>query len=301
MPSITARVTFNLPYHMNVTEGEVKGDIVIPLRECTGRVIIHPPNASEERFITFESREKKVWRADIIEMDFEMELASVPPLNDLSTEINRMAPEYAKRLVKYMRARTKQFWFDLRAEMHPSKIVFIDGGGREIQTYGMVLSRITLGEPPSLDDKSWEAVSQDLVSNAEIRFEEELLLDAKLYRLNGDYRMAALSAAMGIEVVTNKYLGKKLTEHLVDTNRTSRSQVDKFLDAMSNRVLVTVGLGMFSTLDEEVLESCRKSLELRNDILHGMRRSVSREEVNEAVKSLAEVLSSKEIQESLEV
>ncbi|GAJ15909.1 unnamed protein product [marine sediment metagenome] len=43
MPRLNSKFTFRLPYDINVVEGQVIDDLVLPLKNYQGKVIIHPP------------------------------------------------------------------------------------------------------------------------------------------------------------------------------------------------------------------------------------------------------------------
>lgn len=297
MPAANVRFTFNLPYHINVVGGQVSKDLVIPLGERGGKVTIHPLKLDQDwSEPSFQSPEKSIWYADKVEIDVEMELASTTRL-EIDKETKPIAMEYFERFLRYCRARTGQYWIDFKETIEPH-VSYVDEVGQK-HRYGTLVVEIEGGEPPSLDNGSWEVIYQDLVASTKVPFYEELLLEAKLYRRHHDYRMAVVSAAMSIEAITSRYLKERLTQKLVDANRTSDTQVNRFLSAVSNRLLVTVGLGLFSRVERKVLEDCRDALDLRNKILHGEKKSVSREEANLAISGLESLVSADEIRDTL--
>jgi len=292
MVSFTRKFTFDLPYNIRITEGQVTKDIVIPLTDPAGRMIIHPPRTHEKRYV-YESPEKKIWVADTIVIDVEIEADSDIPLDDLETISESVAEEYLTRFLRYCRCETKQPHIDLKQEP-VCHVTYVDESGLEV-TEGYMRLSVTLGERTSLDDQSWNTVSQCIMKNTQIPFYEEALLDAKLYRSYNDYRMAVVTAAMGVEAVMNSYLGKTLRQRLVNTGRVTKSQVDKFIDEISNRLLITVGLGLTSIVDKQVLDDCRNTMRLRNHILHGKKKSVSSEDARKAIGSLEQLISAKDI------
>jgi len=297
MSPVTMEFTFALPYHVNMVEGQVTEDIVIPLAAPKGKIIIHPPKAREKRY-AYQSLEEKVWVADLVKIDIEREVATTTSFDDLRTQTEPIAKSYLRRFLRYCRAETRQFWIDLRRDINPSRVEHVSEDGQK-HIGSVMLTLRTLGVTSRLDDSSWKAICQDLIADAEVPFHVEALLDAQLYSSQGDYRMAAVSAAMGIEVIVNSYLKKTLRQKLVDTGRTTESQVDKFVEEISNRLLVTVGLGLLSAVEGKILEGCREAMQLRNDILHGKKKSVSLKEVKEAINSLEQLISVDEIRETL--
>lgn len=299
MPSFSGKFIFRLPYHINMVNGQVIDDLVLPLKDYQGKVTIHPPEASEEKRTTFQSPEKTIWSADRIQIDVEIESAYATPTKDLQPDIETIAKGYAQRFLKHCRARTKQFWIDPRAQIYASLIVY-DEGSSEQQRISVIPITLKIGDPPSLNDSSYDAVRQDLVIGAQIPLHEELLLDAKLYRSEHDYRMAFICAAIAIEVVVSSYLRKKLRYKLVNEGRTSISQIDRFVEQVSNRLLIRVALGLFTKVEEKVLLQCHDTLELRNKILHGKMKSVpSSAKVKAAIEGLEGLLSNDDIQETL--
>jgi hypothetical protein len=281
-----------------IVNGQVTEDIIIALIEPEGRIIIHPPRSYEKRF-AYQSPERNIWVADIIEIDIETKVAFSASREEIEQKIKPIAEEYLKRFLRYFRAETRQFHIDLRQSIG-CNMVYVDQSGHEQKCGYLTLKTMHLGEPPGLDDGSWMRISEDLIHVAQIPFQIEAFLDAKLYQSYGDYRMAAVSAAMGIEAITTKYLRKTLGQKLVVTHRVTQSQVDKYIEQISNRLLVTIGLGLTSTIDKEILEGCRMAMQLRNDILHGMKKSISSKESREAIRSLEQLMSAKEILDTTE-
>lgn len=299
MPLTTMEFTFDLPYHINMVEGQVTEDIVIPLAETRGKIIIHPPQAREKRYV-YESPEEKLWVADNFKIDIEQEVAPTTSFDDLREQTEPIAKEYLNRLLRYCRVETEQFWIDLKQEIFCSRVFFVNQEGQK-HTGPVHLTLRMLGFEKRLDDNSWKAITEDLVSDSQIPFYMEALLDAKLHRSTGDYRMAAVNAAMSIEVIINSYLKKTLRQKLIDRNRTTESQIDKFVGETSSRILITVGLGLLSGVERKVLEGCRDTMQLRHKILHGMKKSVSLQEVNNAIDSLEQLISASEIREALKM
>jgi hypothetical protein len=152
-----------------------------------------------------------------------------------------------------------------------------------------------IGEEPCLNNRAWQSMSKDILGQTRIPFWTEALLDAKLYRLSGDYRMSVLSSAMGIEHVIHAYLRKKL----VSLENISQKQIDKFLAEVSNRLLVTVGFGIFSSIDSNILENCSEILDLRNNILHNQKRTIHLDEATKSINNLEALILAKDVNDIL--
>ncbi|MBI4303993.1 MAG: hypothetical protein HY665_06635 [Chloroflexi bacterium] len=292
MVTFSRQFTFDLPYDIRITDGQVTKDIVMPLSNMTGRIIIHPPRAHEKRYI-YKSPEKAIWVADRIKIDVQIESDTSISSDDLETISEDTAQEYVMRFLRYCRHASKQPQIDLKQGL-ALHVTYIDESGQQVKE-GYVSLSLRLGGRTSLDDQSWNTVFQCMLKNTRIPFYEEALLDAKLYQSYNDYRMASVNAAMGVEAVVNSYLRKTLRQKLVDTHRGTVNQIDKFIDEISIRQLIPVGLGLTSMVDQQILVECRKTMQLRNDIVHGKRRLVSSDEAGRAIWGLEQLMSAKDI------
>ena len=283
MVSFNRRFTFDLPYNIRITEGQVTEDIVIPLVDLAGRIIIHPPRTHEKRYV-YESPEKSIWEADTIEMDVEIGANSSVSLDDLETISESLGEEYLKRLLRYCRSESKQPQIDLKQE--PDwHVTYIDDRGLEVKE-GYIHLSLPLGGQASLDDLSWNMVSQCLSKHIQIPFHEEALLDAKLYRSYSDYRMAIVTAVMGIESILKNYLRARLKKQLGFEGKKTPKFINDFVRDISNRFLIKTMLPLFLSINQDTIDGCWKSIELRHAIVHNEKRSLSVSQANEAIHSL---------------
>lgn len=286
MSAASTKFSFGLPFKIAVTEGKVTQHIVIPLKELKARIVIHPPRATDKRFI-YQSPQKQVWVADMIDIDIETEPACTISFDDQKA----LAEDYLQRFLRYCRAETKQFQIDLA----PSRYVtYVQREGQRHPDISVSLTYMAHHER-SLNDSTWDAIGRDLITRARVPFYLETFLDALSYRSRGDYRMAVLNAAMGIESILKNYLRKKLTEQLGRGDKGTPKVVKDFLRDISNKFLVRIMLPLFLSLDQTTVETCRRTLDLRNELLHSERKSVPLEAVHESIRSLAELMSVDEI------
>jgi len=295
------KFTFYLPYQLAVVNGHVTEDIVITLMEPKGRMLIHPPVAkSGEKDFVYQSSERDVWFADTIKIDIETKIAISASQEEINGKVLPIVEQYLKRFLRHLRVETKQFSIDPKQYI-TSDMKYTDQNGRENRTFYLNLTMAFSEDEPALDNDSWKTISGNVLANTKIPFYAELLLDAKLYRAQNDYRMAVVSAAMGIEIITDEYLRSRLRQQLPDKERVTETQIDDFVTETSNRLLVTVGLGLFSSAERNVLEGCRDVMQLRNNILHGQKKPVSFEAVNKAINNLEQLMLVDEIQQALNI
>lgn len=297
LPPNTLRFTFDLPYGICVSDEDISEGISIPISELEGRIIIYPPSTYEKRYI-YEAPGKKVWNADVLHIDVKAAAVSRISRKEIEVRFTPIAEEYLISFLRNCRTITKQFQIDLRQKV-TTHITYFNEEGKVEKCGYLTLTTIHIGEPPSVDSSSWKRIAENLISQAEIPFHLEAFLDAKLYKSNSDFRMAVVSSAIGIEAVLNRYLKKTLGKSLVSTGRTTESQVDKYIAEISNRILIPVGLGLTSSIERELLGNCVNTWQLRNDIVHGKKKFVSRKEAQEAINSFEQLMSTKDIQEVL--
>jgi hypothetical protein len=193
-------------------------------------------------------------------------------------ETLRSAMTRADTFVRTVRWRTGQFWLpDRISDRHGSQTSF-HSAGKTISHGRARLTVVTVAnEKLAADDDKWKSIADDLMSGRQAPLEERLLLDARLYRSQEDYRVALAWAAVALEVALAKVLRKRLT------GIASKSQIDKFLDEMSNRLLSTVALRVFEIGDRQFGTRCSDVFEMRNSVLHGKRQSVSLAEATMAI------------------
>lgn len=119
---------------------------------------------------------------------------------------------------------------------------------------------------------------QDVVQD-EIPLNSKLIVKAWEYLFQEDYRNAVIYAATVLELTIIKTLRKSLISKSV----ASDSRIDTFLDDVSNRLLCTVMLGLISIGSKELREKIASVFDIRNGLVHGKRKKVSRvEEIGRA-------------------
>jgi hypothetical protein len=106
------------------------------------------------------------------------------------------------------------------------------------------------------------------------------------YAREGDYRVALVLAAISLETALVRLLRRRLVQRRVAT----ASQIDKFLEEMSNRLLSSVVLGLLRIGDTSLRERCRRVFDLRNQVVHGKRGAVRREEAGEAIATAGAIV-----------
>jgi hypothetical protein len=123
------------------------------------------------------------------------------------------------------------------------------------------------------------------VVQGEIPLNYKLIVKAWEYLFQEDYRNAVIYAATVLELTIIKTLRKSLLPKDV----ASASQIDTFLENTSNRLLCTVMLGLISVGSKDLREKIASTFDIRNGLVHGKRKTVSRVEA-EAVLNDTEAL-----------
>lgn len=294
MPRVTAKYTFDLPFTLVVAEGQVTSNLIIPLDREGGRVTIHLPEMTEG---SWEYLGEWVYECNRLLLDVEMNIESFPPMKEEERRFWITAREYLKRFLNYSRLRSRQYRIDTKWEPLVRPVMYVDAEtGRTDQHRSLLINFGLDASVPPLDDSIWRQIGADLQTQPRFAVWEELLLDAKLYASQNDYRMAALSAAMALEAITTRYIRQQLVKERIANER----QVNKFVREISNRDLVVVGLGLCSTIEEDVRRSCRDTLELRNEILHAPKRRVTRKQARDALAIVETLLATSDINKWLE-
>lgn len=126
----------------------------------------------------------------------------------------------------------------------------------------------------------------------EIPLDRKLMIRSWEYFFLEDFRSAVIYSAAAIELVLTKALREYFSLRSVGTD----SQIDKFLDQTSNRLLSTVILGLLGIGDSILRNGIADVFEIRNGLIHGKRKNVMRDEtkmvldrMEEIVRLLAEV------------
>jgi hypothetical protein len=288
MAKINMMYTYRLRYTIDVTDGQCVDDIAFGPIGTINRMIIHPPKASEEKRIHYETPDTKVWGADMIEVEVELEEHEDKSIDELGRSLEPEVRRHLLLFLKYCRTETGQFWIDPRQQID-WYLKYTDENGKERLRPYMVLQ--IRGGQHALNDESWNAVRRDIERSREVPLYREALLDSKLYMSNADYRMAVVVAAVGMEAILRGYVQRNLKRELVDTKVLSQSQVDKFVEDVSRKSLLVIGLAHYHPDKSLSFNDCEKTLRLRDSLVHPQARSASLEEASTAVKCLEELIS----------
>ncbi len=120
----------------------------------------------------------------------------------------------------------------------------------------------------------------------EIPLERNLIIKAWDYYFQEDFRSALIFSAITIELVSSRLIRKYLSEKSV----ASSSKINKFIDQTSNRLLCTVILGLMGIKDNKWREYISNIFEIRNELVHGQRKDVSKNDTEKALGKADEVL-----------
>jgi hypothetical protein len=203
--------------------------------------------------------------------------------------INRFIDSY--RDVKYLTGRRTEDW------LKQGTLIIPQMTEREFKTYlfyvleappkTFVGSIIGIGAIRAIkvpDIELQERLKETI--NKELPLERKLMVRVWEYFFLEDFRSALISSATVIEMVLIKMLRKSLTSRSVATG----SQVDRFLEQISNRLLFTVILGLLEIGNGDLRDRVAAVFEIRNKLLHGKKKNVRRDEVKAALDTTEEVL-----------
>jgi hypothetical protein len=253
------------------------------------KMTIHPPKASKGKRIHYQTPERKVWSSDMIEIEVELEKHQGKSIDELGNSLESEVRQYLFSFLKYCRAETGQFWIDLRQGIRVWYIEYTDETGKKRRLPHAVLQ--THGGEYALNDESWYTIRQDIEKSRKIPFYREALLDSKLYMRDGDYRMAVVVAAVGMEAILKGYLQRKLKQELVNNKVVQQKQVDNFLEDISRKSMLLIVLAHYHPNKSLLFKGCEETLRLRDSLVHPQARSTSREKASLAIKCLEELIS----------
>lgn len=120
----------------------------------------------------------------------------------------------------------------------------------------------------------------------EIPLNKKLIVLAWEYLFQEDYRNSVIYAATVLELTIISTLRKHYTKNSFGTS----SQVDKFLDNVSNRLLCTVVLGALGIASQELRDKIASAFDIRNGLVHGKRKKVTKDEAINIIKYTEELL-----------
>lgn len=120
----------------------------------------------------------------------------------------------------------------------------------------------------------------------DVPLERNLIIKAWDYYFQEDFRSALISSAIAIELVLSKLIRKHFSEKSV----ASSSKINKFIARTSNRLLCTIILGLMGLKDNKWREDIANIFEIRNGLVHGQRKDVSKNDTEKALSKADEVL-----------
>jgi len=263
------------------------------------RILVQLPDADDDGLVGGESRRylDKDAGLEVLEVAeievriltaHELERPDVELVKDvlpaIESEIHPRAIETASRFLRVLRWRTGQFWLPDGFSKIGAIHFYL---GEDRVPFGVQYAEATVHGPErALSTDYMATIEGDLIAKTQPPLAESFLLDAHLYRSKGDNRVALILAAISLEAT----LVKLLRRRLVKADAASASQIDKFLEEMSNRLLSTVVLGLLQIGDQAFRERCRLVFERRNGLAHGKKPSASRKEADDAIATAQTML-----------
>jgi hypothetical protein len=143
--------------------------------------------------------------------------------------------------------------------------------------FGRALGSTQLYSSVPLGDSDKRRVKRTIRHGVE--FPDALFAEALVHLYFERYREAYLNLAIALEIALSAWVRRKM----LATGSLSRGQVDRFIEDMSNRELITVMVGYISRADNDLLADGKQVFEIRNGLAHGRKRAVSGPEVKKAL------------------
>ena len=206
-----------------------ESDIVVQLEEQTETILDEHGNADVLPRISG----LKVWITRNVPLSSDSEGCAILSLND-EREFEEVLVEAIRRVVSAIKLRTRQSSIDTRHPVHsygyryfsddqPVGTLFpVREGFHQMPEYA--LGTISLDDPcQELDTGMWEGLRTEVASPVKIPLYDEFLHDAVTFRADMNYQMAALSAAISMELM----LAEICTVLLVREDNLRDSQIQK--------------------------------------------------------------------------
>ena len=255
-----------------------ESDIVVQLEEQTETILDEHGNADVLPRISG----LKVWITRNVPLSSDSEGRAILSLND-EREFEEVLVEAIRRVVSAIKLRTRQSSIDTRHPVHsygyryfsddqPVGTLFpVREGFHRMPEYA--LGTISLDDPcQELDTGMWEGLRTEVASPVKIPLYDEFLHDAVTFRADMNYQMAALSAAISMELM----LAEICTVLLVREDNLRDSQIQKKIRGLRPIAMVRT----IKKLDPDIhisnteVESVFRE---RNMIAHGARLCTSDE------------------------
>ncbi len=120
----------------------------------------------------------------------------------------------------------------------------------------------------------------------EVPLNSKLIVLAWEYLFREDYRNSIIYSATVLELTIIKVIRRIYASN----NAATTSQVDKFLDNTSNRLLCTVVLGSLGIGDEALRNSIASVFDIRNGLVHGKKKKASKDEAESVISDTEKFL-----------
>jgi len=134
---------------------------------------------------------------------------------------------------------------------------------------------------PLLNHEISNNIEQLITEKKDIPFYEELLLNAKQYIYQTDYRHSILESVIALELVLYAFIKKKCLEKSISEVEASKYIKDIGITGSMEFVLKLL---LNETLpEEEILQKCKGNITIRNKIVHEGRKNVSEREAQDAL------------------
>lgn len=116
------------------------------------------------------------------------------------------------------------------------------------------------------------------------RSNDEILLQAKSFLEQENYRMAVLEAVIALEITVSSIIRRKAEEKGI-----TEDEIENFMINVGLRGNLKVVLRLLvseSLPSEEILSGCKGAIAIRNDIVHRARSSVTPREAQDAINNI---------------
>lgn len=190
----------------------------------------------------------------------------------------------AYRDVKYMADRRTERWDQQHGVVVPLMswndfvtylFYVLEAGERATFVGSFSIGRMLSVQP---DDVAFRESLQKTLDGG-VPLSRVLIVNAWEELFEGDLRTAVISAATALELT----LSALVTAELTRRHAGSASQIAKFTDETSNRLLATVVLAALGLADSSLRAQAADVFETRNGLVHGQKRYASHKEAKIAV------------------
>ena len=208
--------------------------------------------------------------------------------DDVHGEPEAIARKAVKRFLAIVRHRTGRHVLDPRRENFSYTVACVDTNG-DVRSHPGKLSLFIESQDDHIDPTVWGLVANDIRDERSVPLHRQLMLDARLYRREGDFGMAVLSAAMALELFVNSVLQAYFatassSDSLVVFRAKGLLKMTRAAQEFQLLIALVVGI------PDDVIGKCRTCARNRNKILHEGHTAVSREEAKEAIEAVESLM-----------